>query len=393
MQLPDGANSRALLIGTATYEHFPDVPEIHNNLRDLKSALVRHTGLPPEHCKTVLDPHDQVVVGAEVEEATKAATDLLLIYYSGHGLVASDGLLHLAHTRTSQPLAHWSGIPVKHLHHAIQVSRAKKKVLILDSCFSGRAAVLAGEESNILGQITANGTFTLTSSPANEPSLSFDGHGYTAFTGALLRLLENGSPRAGEMLTLGDVYVELLHHAQTNHLPEPKRLGTDTADGVPLARNRYAEPGGLTDEEEREVLQGMAQTTQLWKGVVQALVNSRGPSVDLLTARDIHNVQFKTVRLTPGYDEDEVDSFLDRVALALADPAEGPQRMQAADIRNTLFTTTRLREGYDMDEVDSFLDRVELEFQRRERSEPKTTWPRESGPAGGKAVAPRGGRA
>jgi DivIVA domain-containing protein len=87
----------------------------------------------------------------------------------------------------------------------------------------------------------------------------------------------------------------------------------------------------------------------------------------LLTTRDIHTVQFKTVRLTPGYDEDEVDSFLDRAALALADPPEGPQRMRAVDIRNTRFTTTRLREGYDMDEVDSLLDRVELEFRRRER--------------------------
>lgn len=99
---------------------------------------------------------------------------------------------------------------------------------------------------------------------------------------------------------------------------------------------------------------------------VQALLDARDALLGLLTERDIHNVQFKTVAHTPGYDEDEVDSFLDRVALALADPAEGPQRMRAADIRNTLFTTTRLREGYDMDEVDSFLDRVELEFQRRE---------------------------
>jgi len=366
MQLPDGANSRAVLIGTATYEHFPDVPAIRNNLRDLQSSLVRHTGLPLEHCRTVLDPRDQVVVGGEVEEATRAATDLLLIYYSGHGLVASDGLLHLAHTRTSQALAHWSGIPFKHLHHAIQVSRAKKKVLILDCCFSGRAAVLAGEESNILGQVTANGTFTLTSSPANEPSLSFDGHGYTAFTGALLRLLDNGSPRAGEMLTLRDLHVELLHHAQANHLPEPKRLGTDTADLVPLAQNRYADREAPTNEEAPDAERATARTARPVSRL-QALENAREELMGLLTTRDIHTVQFKTVRLTPGYDEDEVDSFLDRAALALADPPEGPQRMRAVDIRNTRFTTTRLREGYDMDEVDSLLDRVELEFRRRER--------------------------
>jgi DivIVA domain-containing protein len=365
MRLPDGANSRALLIGTATYEHFPEVPEIRNNLRDLKASLVRHTGLPAEHCVEVLDPSDQVRVGAEVEDATRAATDLLLIYYSGHGLVASDGLLHLAHTRTSQALAHWSGIPFKHLHHAIQVSRAKTKVIILDCCFSGRAAVLAGEGSNVLGQVTANGTFTLTSSPANEPSLSFDGHGYTAFTGALLRLLDNGSPRAGDMLTLNDIYVELLHHAQANHLPEPQKLGTDTADLLPLARNRYADRSARTVEERPDAERSIVRVDRLVEGV-QALLNSRETAVGLMTARDIHNVQFKTVRFAEGYDEDQVDDFLDTVALALADPAGGPQRLTSAEVKRIDFKVTRLKEGYDMDEVDSFLDRIELEFQRRE---------------------------
>jgi DivIVA domain-containing protein len=361
MRLPDGANSRALLIGTASYEHLTDVPEIRNNLRALKDSLVRHTGLPPDHCRTVPDPRDQVEVGSEVEEATKAATDLLLIYYSGHGLVASDGLLHLATTQTSQPLAHWSGIPFKHLHHAIQVSRAKKKVIILDCCFSGRAAVLAGEESNILGQITANGTFTLTSSPANEPSISFDGRGYTAFTGALVRLLENGSPRAGAMLTLKDVYIELLHHAQTHHQPEPQRLGTSTAELIPLAVNRQSVTSPVWFPLTRSAPDPAPSVPQ-----TRPEVDAQPLSDPLLTADDVNNRQFKTVRLTEGYDEDEVDEFLDLVALALTDPEGAPVRLRAEDVRNTRFGTTRLREGYDVEEVDSFLDRIELEFQRRE---------------------------
>lgn len=363
MQLPDGARSRALLIGTGAYEHLNGVPEIRANLRVLKEALERHTGLPPEHCRTLLDPPDLAAVGREVEAATRDASDLLLIYYSGHGLVASDGLLHLALPQTSQRLLPWSGIPFKLLHHAVQVSRAKTKVLILDCCFSGRATqLLSGEESTILGQITANGAFTLTSSPANEPSFAVDGRGHTVFTGALLKVLESGSPRAGEMLTLGDIHLELLHHARAHHLPEPQKLGTHTAELLPLARNRRAEgdeAGGLKGD---PVSAGPPREPV----TANPLLKFQSHADAMVTARDIEAAQFKTVRLTTGYDEDEVDEFLDKAILALDNLPLGPQEMRPEDVRNTNFTTTRLREGYDMEEVDSFLDRIEAEFRRRQ---------------------------
>jgi len=378
MQLPDGARSRALLIGTAEYEHLPKVPASRNNLPALANALERHTGLPHEHCSQLLDASDLPTVGREVEAATKDATDLLLIYYSGHGLVASDGLLYLTLPRTSQQDVTWSGVPFKLLHHAMQVSRARTKVLILDCCFSGRAAqLLSGEESNILGQITANGTYTLTSSPANEPSLATDGNGHTAFTGALLRLLDNGIRGAGALLTLKDLYLGLLHHAQANGLPEPQRLGTHTADMLPLAANRgFAAPADSVAVQLAAIealASQMARNHQLIDDKLKSITESShapqptpSASISLLTAGDIRNVQFRTVRFTEGYDEDQVDDFLDQVALALAEPADGPQRLTSAEVKRIDFKATRLKEGYDMDEVDSFLDRVELEFERRE---------------------------
>lgn len=385
MQLPDGANSRALLIGTSSYRHLPGVPASGNNLLALASALERHTGLPPEHCTLLLDPPDLAAVGREVEAAAKGATDLLLIYYSGHGLVASDGLLYLALPQTSQRDVTWSGVPFKLLHHAVQMSRARTKVLILDCCFSGRATQLLGaEESNIVGQITANGAFTLTSSPANSPSYAFDGNGHTAFTGALLHLLDHGVPGAGAFLTLKDLYLGLLHHSQANGLPEPQRLGTHTADMLPLAANRgFAAPALYEGDRTVDLATQIARNNRLIEANLQHMSEQQAelarlyeewdaeqdhPSAPtLLTAIDIHDVQFKTVRFAEGYDEEEVDAFLDKVALALNDPPEGPQRMSPVDVRNTHFTTTtRLREGYDMDEVDSFLDRIELELERRQ---------------------------
>jgi len=69
-------------------------------------------------------------------------------------------------------------------------------------------------------------------------------------------------------------------------------------------------------------------------------------------------VQFSTTRLRPGYDELEVDAFIDAVRDTFLRIREQPLTPDA--VRNVQFTTTRQRPGYDEEEVDIFLDEVEL---------------------------------
>ena len=69
----------------------------------------------------------------------------------------------------------------------------------------------------------------------------------------------------------------------------------------------------------------------------------------------IQNAKFRTTRLSPGYDEREVDNLLDRLvatlrASALPDPAE---------LRSPQVTTRRLlRPGYVRQDVDNLLSEV-----------------------------------
>jgi DivIVA domain-containing protein len=68
----------------------------------------------------------------------------------------------------------------------------------------------------------------------------------------------------------------------------------------------------------------------------------------------IQNAKFRTTRFSPGYDEQEVDSLLDRLVAilresALPDPEE---------LRKVQFTTRRLRPSYVMQDVDSLLREV-----------------------------------
>jgi DivIVA domain-containing protein len=68
----------------------------------------------------------------------------------------------------------------------------------------------------------------------------------------------------------------------------------------------------------------------------------------------IKNVKFHTVRLTPGYDEEEVDNFLDELVAILS---HGGQ-LYRSRLSNARFSTTRIRPGYAVPDVDAFLDEV-----------------------------------
>jgi TPR repeat protein len=112
-------------------------------------------------------------------------------------------------------------------------------VLILDCCFSGRAIeAMADPVSVVSGQVEIAGTYTLTSTSANAPAYAPNGGRYTAFTAALLDLLNFGVPDGPDMLTLGVIYQQLLRTLTATGRPRPERRGTQTSDLLALARNR-----------------------------------------------------------------------------------------------------------------------------------------------------------
>ncbi|KRD43277.1 hypothetical protein ASE38_03150 [Cellulomonas sp. Root930] len=81
----------------------------------------------------------------------------------------------------------------------------------------------------------------------------------------------------------------------------------------------------------------------------------------MLTSADVLNQKFAATKFREGYDQDEVDDFLDRVVETLKEQ-EGAGRaakpLTAWDVGQVRFQTTKWREGYDQQEVDAFLDRV-----------------------------------
>src|SRR4051812_44972508 len=109
MRLPDPARSRAVLIGTGSYRsrQLPDVPVIANNIRGMRTMLTsaRGSGLPSRHVTVVPADADQRTVGRALHQAAREAEDLLLVYYTGHGLLGQrrhDLFLSLADTEPDE---------------------------------------------------------------------------------------------------------------------------------------------------------------------------------------------------------------------------------------------------------------------------------------------------
>ena len=76
---------------------------------------------------------------------------------------------------------------------------------------------------------------------------------------------------------------------------------------------------------------------------------------------DIENLSFAPTVFRTGYDQQEVDTFLDHVAVSLALPL-AERTFRAADVAGTSFTMTRFRAGYDIEEVDTALAAIGIEL-------------------------------
>lgn len=242
-RVPDPARSRAVLIGTGHHKqasNLPELPAVRANLLDLRAVLTDAvTGtVQPEHCVVVGDPEVPAHIGNVVTREAAEATDLLLVYYSGHGLVDERGRLHLALSTTDPERLRWTALPFEVLREEIANSPAAVRVLVLDCCFSGRAFEAMSSDSGVVaGQIDIVGTYTLASSSANTPSYAPADARNTAFTEALLAALRNP-----QQLTLDEIFGHVHRHLTSRGLPKPQRRTVNAGGNIALVKRPISGP-------------------------------------------------------------------------------------------------------------------------------------------------------
>ncbi|WP_078871763.1 caspase, EACC1-associated type [Streptomyces sp. NRRL S-337] len=240
--LPDPDRSRVVLVGASSYAHLAALPAVTANVAAMQEVFASEAvwGLPAAHCTVLHDPHGPREVSQAIKDAAREATDALIFYYAGHGLIdPATGELYLALHDSHAQEVYDSAVPYQWIRRPFEASRAARRVVVLDCCYSGR---MLGAMSEGLGLAEIDGTYLLAAAAENALALAPPGEFYTAFTGELVTLLHHGVPGAGESLTLNEIYEKVRSSLCAAERPEPQCRDRNALGTVPFVLNSAYQP-------------------------------------------------------------------------------------------------------------------------------------------------------
>ncbi|MEJ2261810.1 MAG: caspase family protein [Anaerolineales bacterium] len=198
----------ALVIGNAEYqdEHLAALASPTIDAQRLAESLSDPNIGAFDQVDVLINEDDQAIERSiERFFSNRDRDDLLLLYFSGHGLRNEAGQLFLAARNTTRELIRSTGVAASFIKEIMDASFSQRQILILDCCFGG--AMLEGAKSEqIVGQPAHStlafqtagfGRVIITASEAMQ--YAFDGQSVqgqtenSAFTSYLIEGLRSGS--------------------------------------------------------------------------------------------------------------------------------------------------------------------------------------------------------
>ena len=247
----------ALVVATATYTADPGLRQLRAPARDAAdlAQVLADPGIGGFAVTTVIDqPAQQIRLAVEDFLDGRGTGDLLLVYLSCHGLLDARRRLYFAATDTRKDRLGSTGVEAAWVLDQLEHCRARRQVLILDSCFSGAFAHGAKGEADLglrdrfLGQ--GRGRVVLTASTATE--YSFEGDPTDAavpagsvFTAALVQGLRTGAADTDHdgHVSVDDAYAYVFDQVQAAGAAQTPQRWLYGAEGRILLARSPAGPG------------------------------------------------------------------------------------------------------------------------------------------------------
>ena len=189
---------KALVVGLDNYPKCPLSGCVNDAVAVANIVSKNEDGSPNFEVKTILDVVPQRTLMKNIYELFDGNSDVELFYFAGHGLV-NNGVSYIVTTDYDD---YNYGVRLDDILQAANASKAKHKIIILDSCYSGAMGTpgFFGNDQAIIG----DGLTILTSSMSNQTSTEVDGHGL--FTALLLEALKGGAADVTGSITPGSIY-------------------------------------------------------------------------------------------------------------------------------------------------------------------------------------------
>lgn len=238
---PCWQSGAAVLVGVSDYQEMAPVKSIANNLESLQEVMVSSMGIPRGNVFVVKNPESNSDVHDAVERAAEAADPsggALLVYFAGHGWTDSRGRLMLGLVRSS-PSRPWSAFDFNNLRIQIADSQIGKRVVILDSCYSGAALDILGQPEELASATVIDGTYVLTSANATTAALAPVGERFTTFTGHLVDALRQGIPQGPSVINTDVLFRHIERISKARGFPAPGRQIGGDGDRVEIMTNKW----------------------------------------------------------------------------------------------------------------------------------------------------------
>ncbi|HEX6521804.1 MAG TPA: hypothetical protein VF070_17630 [Streptosporangiaceae bacterium] len=216
---------------------------------DTLSAVLRERcGVAEAQLRVLRDPPDAKTMAEAVTDEARAAENVLVIYYLGHGLIGPGDELYLSACGTGEltpGLAAHQALRFSVITEAVSACHASCVVVILDCCFSARAAFGPRSAESAFTLPATHGIYLLAS--AERLALAPEDQEFTMFSGALIALLTQGDPRGPRMLTLDDAYDFVFRAMREDGGPLPRRQAGDRSGELILTANQAQPPPVLAE--------------------------------------------------------------------------------------------------------------------------------------------------
>jgi hypothetical protein len=208
----------ALLVGVSNYP--PGLNALPSAIRDgeaMQTVLQSPEIGKFDEANLITDPNTlQMQEAIETLFSGRKKDDLVVLFFSGHGIKDNSGKLYLATSITKKTergeLVKSTAVPASFIHDIMKDSRCKRKVVILDCCFSGAFAhgLSAKDDGaiDIKSQLGGEGCAILTSSTSLQYSFEQQGADLSIYTRYLLEGMETGAADLGND---GYISVDELH--------------------------------------------------------------------------------------------------------------------------------------------------------------------------------------
>jgi peptidoglycan hydrolase-like protein with peptidoglycan-binding domain len=253
---------KVLLVGVSHYSNPKwNIPNVAVNIKKLEKAFLDSSilGVPRANL-TVLSndrfTREDFLITLENFIATVSKDDIFIVYYSGHGVFDYSKVQNKYTTFLTTPKSidrpTISGVSIEEFREFIKDSPAKRKIIILDCCYSGRihdgkmdltAAGSLNHEVTIKFS-KVEGTFTMSATSEDQTAgySPTEPHRPTYFTSALLDVFHEGIENGEPFCSINEIYQEVENRLVNGQKSKPEASSYKRGFEIQILKNKKFVP-------------------------------------------------------------------------------------------------------------------------------------------------------